>query len=55
MLTISSAPAAACSAMGPNGTQESSQIERPMVTPATSTSGPLPSPAVKYRCSSKTV
>ncbi len=55
MLTTTSAPAAACSAMGPSGTQESSQTDRPTVTPLISTSGSPPSPATKYRCSSNTV
>ena len=33
MLMFSSAPAAACSASGPNGLQMSSQIDTPTLTP----------------------
>ena len=55
MLTTTSAPAAACSEMGPNGTHESSQMDSPTTTPLISTRGSRPSPGTKYRFSSKTV
>ena len=42
MLTISSAPPAACAAIGPVGLQVSSQIDTPTRTPPTPTSGEGP-------------
>ena len=56
MLTTSSAPPAACTAMGPLGLQASSQMVTPTRTPPMtySSSGSVRSPGVKYRASSNT-
>ena len=56
MLTLSSAPPAACTASGPNGDQMSSQIDTPTLTPAISysSSGSLSVPGVNVRASSNT-
>jgi hypothetical protein len=47
MLTTTSAPPAACTAIGPVGLKASSQIDTPTRTPPTSTSGVVDVPGAK--------
>ncbi len=54
MLTMSSAPPAACVTIGPVGLHASSQIVIPTRTPPTTKSGPSTVDGAKYRCSSNT-